>query len=211
MVLAFHLQVMDLRVEGLANLTCRAAEIDNQLVGIDRVDFEPLRLEPNRHRSDSSRGSAVLLPEFRRCDPMVKERRRGVVDILDELLKGLLPLRSPAQLKNHVAEHQVIGDPPAIVSRLCFRARIAPEGSQLALSRVRHSERACLRVGIYSTRRRGGCKRRPKVQSKDQNRCALHLNEPPQVKATSQAVRGRDRSWWSLVTSKKAAWTRRGD
>ena len=130
MGLAIHHQVMDLGVEGLADLARRAGEVDHHLVGIDQVDLEPLRLEPIRHPGDVSRRDAVPLPEFRRRDPMVKERRRGIVDIIDELLECLLLLRSPLQLEHHVVECQVIGDSPAIVLRICFRARVAPEGNQ---------------------------------------------------------------------------------
>jgi hypothetical protein len=67
---------------------------------------------------------------------MVKEQRGRIVDIIDELLEGFLLLRSPLQLEHHVGKGQIIGDPPAIVQGLCFRARVAPEGNQVGINLI---------------------------------------------------------------------------
>ena len=75
----------------------------------------------------------VHLPEFLCCNPVVKERRIGIVEVVDELLKGALLLRGPVQLEQHVVHGQAVRNPPAIILRSCFRAGVAPQRDQSGL------------------------------------------------------------------------------
>ena len=47
--------------------------------------------------------------------------------LLDELLEGLLLRRGPLQEQRHVIKVEVITNPPAIIARIRFRPRIAPQ------------------------------------------------------------------------------------
>ena len=49
------------------------------------------------------------------------------MEFVDEMLESLLLLGSPSQQEHHVIHREVVGDAPAIIRRVRFRARVTPE------------------------------------------------------------------------------------
>ncbi len=88
-----HIERVDLRVEGLADLARGARKIDEQTAGIDRIYAKTMRLKPAGDGGKILRGQTVLLPEFGSGQPMVKIRRLGIVQIIQQRVEGRLLLR----------------------------------------------------------------------------------------------------------------------
>ncbi len=131
-LLTADLQVVDLGVEGFADLPRRAGEVDHHAVGIDVNDGEAVRLKPNRDGVEVFLRQTVLLPLFCRQHPVVEVGRGLVGESVDELLKLLFQLGVAFQLKQHVRHGEVVRYQAAIVLVVGFGTRIAAQPDQVA-------------------------------------------------------------------------------
>src|SRR5215510_2667617 len=99
MLCAVYLQVMNLGVEGLAYLACRAREVNDHAIWIDQVDRKAVRPEPPDNLVEVFLGETVPLTEFLCGQPSVEARRGAVVELIEELLDRLLLLGGASQLE----------------------------------------------------------------------------------------------------------------
>src|SRR5689334_10630987 len=108
MSFAVYKNVMDLRVEGLTNLSRRAGEIDRQ-IWIDSVHSEAPRFEPTRDHIQVLFGYTKPLSEFFRSKPLVKVWRVRIVQLLDKLPERVLLVRRTTQLQKQMVQRHIIG------------------------------------------------------------------------------------------------------
>ncbi len=129
-LLALHLEIMDLRVESVADLSGGAGEIDHHPVGIDVSDGEVVRFEPFGNDVDIFLRKAVFFSLFGGRHPVAEVGRALNGKGLDVLVELKLQLGRALQLKQHVLERKLVGYAAKVVFRVGFKARVADEGDE---------------------------------------------------------------------------------
>ncbi|HKF43431.1 MAG TPA: hypothetical protein VKG01_10045 [Thermoanaerobaculia bacterium] len=137
-LLAPDLEVVDLRPKSLSDLARVTGKVNDHTAGIDEVDMKTLRLEPARQGVEILLRDTESVSEFPRREPLVKVLGLGIVELLDELLKGLLLLGRAVQLEQHVLEARIVCNRAAIVSDLRFVARVACKRDEFFFVYVLH-------------------------------------------------------------------------
>ena len=123
--LAVDQVVVQLDMEGILDLARRAGVVDQDAVLIDMLDLQAIALQPFRDLVDVRLRQTEPLAEFGGLDPVLEQRRVGIVLLLDKLLQRLFLLRRALQQQQHVIQLQIGVDLAAIVQRINFRTRIA--------------------------------------------------------------------------------------
>src|SRR5260370_27236786 len=97
-LLAFNLEVVDFRFEGLANLGGGARKINEHAAGINHVDAETVFFFKQKTAYEIGFRQAETFAEFLRSQPMMKVGRTVGVEFIEELLEGLFLFGRALQL-----------------------------------------------------------------------------------------------------------------
>ena len=135
-LLAFHLQVMDLRLKRFAHLPCCSGKINHHPAGVDHIHPKSVRLQPARNCVQVLLRHSKSLSEFLRGNPAVEIRRSFRLQLIEERLKSLLLLGSALQLKQHVLHGQALASGTPIVLDSGFGMRIAPQRDPLSFINI---------------------------------------------------------------------------
>ena len=141
MGLAVHLVLMDLCMEGIAQLGGVAGELDGLLAGIDLDDVESVAAEPGLNRRNVLVGGSELLAEIVRSQPFVVTGRTGGVHLADELAEGGFLAGAALEDQMHAFQRHVIGDGSAVVCRGRQRMHKASESYEPAFDDSRGGRR----------------------------------------------------------------------
>ena len=143
-LLAVHLEIVNLGVEGLPHLPGRPGKVDH-VVGIDQVDGKAVRLEPSRDLRQVPLRQSVARCELLRGQPVMVVRRFGVLEFIEVFFERLLLLGRAPQLEPQMLHWKAVSDRAAIVGHRRFWTRIAHQCHQGALVYRLGDQRAGLR------------------------------------------------------------------
>jgi hypothetical protein len=114
-LLASHIQIVNLGVEGIPHLPRGAAEDDQHLTGRNRVDFEAMAFEPRADHGDVRVGDSVAATDVLRAKPLVVNGRAAVVHLVDAGGQRCLLLGAAPEHQDDVLERQAVVDPALII------------------------------------------------------------------------------------------------
>ena len=123
---------MDLGVEGFADITRRAGEVDHHLIGVDVIDGEAVGPKPARDRVEILLRQSVHFSLLCRREPLAEIGRALVGEAVNILVQLLLELGRPLQLQQHVIQGEVVIHTATIIFSAGFRARVAAQPDPLA-------------------------------------------------------------------------------
>src|SRR5579863_1134648 len=92
MLLAVHLKSMDFSVEGLAYLTCRTREVDDQPVWVHGMYAKAVRPQPAGDGVNILLSQTVPRSQLLRRQPMMKVGGFQVVQSIDQLFQRLFQI-----------------------------------------------------------------------------------------------------------------------
>src|ERR1039457_4214903 len=99
MLYTLHVQLVNLGMEGLPNLTGCPGKVDQHAVRVIHIDLEIMRLQPARDSVAVLFCHPKPLSELLSREPTMKIRRRLVGKLIDESLQLALLFRRSLQLK----------------------------------------------------------------------------------------------------------------
>jgi len=123
---AVDTEVMNLRVQSLPHLAGVARKIDRHPAWGYGIDRETLRLQPQRDRVHILLRCAVRLAKLFGSHPFMEAWRFGIVQLVDELLYGLLLRGGPLQLQLHMFHRKLVRNAPKSFCPLAS-GRVLPE------------------------------------------------------------------------------------
>ena len=126
-LLAFHNEMVNFGLEGLAHLSGGPREVDEHAAGINHLDAETVRFEPGGDGVEIGFRHTESFAELLRSKPVMEIRRTSGMEFIKEFLKGLLLFRGALQLQKHMRHREIVGHRAAVVCKHRFGARVAPE------------------------------------------------------------------------------------
>src|SRR5580704_1168942 len=148
MPLAFHFEVVNFRLEGLAYLDCSSGKINQHPAGIDHVDAETVGFKPGNDRVEVGLCQTKAFAELLRGQPVMEVWRTLCVELVNELLDGLLLLRRTLQLEQHVLHGKIVRHRAAIVRGPRLGMGIALESGPACFIDALRNSRAGMQAGF---------------------------------------------------------------